>query len=144
MPSPGFGDNFFLMARDNARFSEMYHVAEASYGREIGCVAPRTAAPSRWANGRAMLPRGRRRRTLRRRTAAGNRVFVQRRRNATSRRAPSGNRLDVAPYRFFYDMCKRFRPLNDDPRVDPGVADMLTERPLSCQPHRRPACSIFC
>merc|ERR1711924_244350 len=39
MPSPGFGDNFFLMARDNARrFSEMYHVAETSYGCEIGCV----------------------------------------------------------------------------------------------------------
>ena len=37
MPSPGFGDNFFLMARDNARrFSEMYHVAETSYGCEIG------------------------------------------------------------------------------------------------------------
>ena len=121
MPSPGFGDNFFLMARDNARrFSEMYHVAETSYGCEIGCVT----SADRCAFKVGKRPCDAAARAKEEASVDGQlwkSVFVQRRLNATlvaALRQP----LDVAPYRFFYDMCKRFRPLNDDPRVDPGVA----------------------
>ena len=121
MPSPGFGDNFFLMARDNARrFSEMYHVAETSYGCEVGCVT----SADRCAFKVGKRPCDAAARTKEEVSVDGQlwkSVFVQRRLNATlvaALRQP----LDVAPYRFFYDMCKRFRPLNDDPRVDPGVA----------------------
>ena len=121
MPSPGFGDNFFLMARDNARrFSEMYHVAETSYGCEVGCVT----SADRCAFKVGKRPCDAAARTKEEVSVDGQlwkSVFVQRRLNATlvaALRQP----LDVAPYRFFYDMCKRFRPLGDDPRVDPGVA----------------------
>ena len=121
MPSPGFGDNFFLMARDNARrFSEMYHVAETSYGCEVGCVT----SADRCAFKVGKRPCDAAARAKEEVSVDGQlwkSVFLQRRLNATlvaALRQP----LDVAPYRFFYDMCKRFRPLNDDPRVDPGVA----------------------
>ena len=121
MPSPGFGDNFFLMARDNARrFSEMYHVAETSYGCEIGCVTSADRCAFKVGK-RPCDAAARAKEDVSVDGQLWKSVFVQRRLNATlvaALRQP----LDVAPYRFFYDMCKRFRPLNDDPRVDPGVA----------------------
>ena len=121
MPSPGFGDNFFLMARDNARrFSEMYHVAETSYGCEVGCVTSADRCAFKVGK-RPCDAVARAKEDVSVDGQLWKSVFVQRRLNATlvaALRQP----LDVAPYRFFYDMCKRFRPLNDDPRVDPGVA----------------------
>ena len=121
MPSPGFGDNFFLMARDNARrFSEMYHVAETSYGCEVGCVTSADRCEFKVGK-RPCDAAARAKEEVSVDGQLWKSVFVQRRLNATlvaALRQP----LDVAPYRFFYDMCKRFRPLNDDPRVDPGVA----------------------
>ncbi len=121
MPSPGFGDNFFLMARDHARkFSEMYHVAETSYGCEIGCVTSADRCAFKVGK-RPCDAAARAKEDVSVDGQLWKSVFVQRRLNATlvaALRQP----LDVAPYRFFYDMCKRFRPLNDDPRVDPGVA----------------------
>ena len=121
MPSPGFGDNFFLMARDNARrFSEMYHVAETSYGCEVGCVTSADRCEFKVGK-RPCDAAARAKEDVSVDGQLWKSVFVQRRLNATlvaALRQP----LDVAPYRFFYDMCKRFRPLNDDPRVDPGVA----------------------
>ena len=121
MPSPGFGDNFFLMARDNARkFSEMYHVAETSYGCEIGCVTSADRCEFKVGK-RPCDAAARAKEDVSVDGQLWKSVFVQRRMNATlvaALRQP----LDVAPYRFFYDMCKRFRPLGDDPRIDPGVA----------------------
>ena len=121
MPSPGFGDNFFLMARDNARrFSEMYHVAETSYGCEVGCVTSADRCAFKVGK-RPCDATARAKEDVSVDGQLWKSVFVQRRLNATlvaALRQP----LDVAPYRFFYDMCKRFRPLGDDPRIDPGVA----------------------
>ena len=99
----------------------MYHVAETSYGCEIGCVTSADRCEfkvgKRPCDAAARAKGGRAPST----GQLWKSVFVQRRLNATlvaALRQP----LDVAPYRFFYDMCKRFRPLGDDPRVDPGVA----------------------
>ena len=124
MPSPGFGDNFFLMADHARRFSEMYHVAETSYGCEIGCVT--SADRCEFKVGKRPCDAAARAKEDDAVDGQLWSVFVQRRLNATlvaALRQP----LDVAPYRFFYDMCKRFRPLGDDPRVDRRRDD--AERP---------------
>ncbi len=100
MPSPGFGDNFFLMARDNARkFSEMYHVAETSYGCEIGCVTSADRCEFKVGK-RPCDAAARAKEDVSVDGQLWKSVFVQRRLNATlvaALRQP----LDVAPYRFF-------------------------------------------
>ena len=98
----------------------MYHVAETSYGCEIGCVTSADRCAFKVGK-RPCDAAARAKEDVSVDGQLWKSVFVQRRLNATlvaALRQP----LDVAPYRFFYDMCKRFRPLGDDPRVDPGVA----------------------
>ena len=133
MPSPGFGDNFFLMARDNARrFSEIAPSRRRLTGARLRHVRGPLRLQGREAPVRCCRAgEGGR---LRRWTPLEVRLRAASPRTPRSSR-PSGNRSTWRPIAFMI-CAKRFRPLGDDPRIDPGVAT-AAERPLSRRHHAR-------